>query len=126
MYYDKDNLTTEREKELYEALMLGNTIATDVEVVNEAKVHLWYKEYFGKDIDPYLSVEDAIDSWPTTATAIGVRKEWDEYTIYAPYGLEDLFSMTVRANKKLISQDVYEKKCASRLQKWPNLTIIPR
>jgi hypothetical protein len=46
-------------------------IAFGIDVKNEARVHLWYKSHFGYDIPPYHSVEEAMDSWPTTATAVG-------------------------------------------------------
>ena len=42
--------------------------------MNETRVHLWYEAHFGYRIDPYASVEDAINTWPTTATSIGVRR----------------------------------------------------
>ncbi|MDU7476081.1 MAG: nucleotidyltransferase family protein [Paenibacillus macerans] len=54
------------------------------------------------DLKPYLTLEDAIDSWPTTSTSIGVRLDENAgWKVYSPYGLEDLFQLKVRANKKL-------------------------
>jgi uncharacterized protein len=97
----------------------------EIDVKNEARVHLWYKEHFGHDIRPYVSVEDAIDSWPTTASAVGVRLEKGNLAVYAPFGLTDMFQGIVRPNKVQISQEVYEGKCKKWLAKWPTLTIIP-
>lgn len=31
-----------------------------LDVNNEARVHLWYAERFGREIDPYISTEDAM------------------------------------------------------------------
>ncbi len=81
---------------------------------------------FGYDIEPYESLEHAIDSWPTTATAIGVRLGDDgEYVVYAPYGLKDLLEGKIRANRKQITQEIYEKKAGVWKQKWPELEVIP-
>jgi hypothetical protein len=63
----------------------NQTVAIDIN--NEARVHLWYKEYFGYDIKPYRSIEDAIDSWPVTATAIGVRMNNGKFEVYSSFGL---------------------------------------
>src|ERR1700730_3374080 len=39
-----------------------------------ARVHLWYEDRFGYALKPYLSSADAIATFPTTATAVGVRR----------------------------------------------------
>lgn len=72
-----------------------------------------------------MSEEAAINTWPTTATAIGVRKTGEEWNIYAPFGLNDLFGMVVRANKTQITKEIYEKKVNRWTQRWPGLTVIP-
>ena len=96
-----------------------------IDIVNQAKVHLWYKDYFGYDISPYKSVEEAIATWPATATAVGVRLEGDDLKVCAPFGLDDLFELKVRANKAIISEDVYLQKVKKWSSKWKGLTIIP-
>jgi len=50
-----------------------------VEVRNQARVHLWHEDPFGYSIERYRSVEEAIASWPTTASAIGVRGTSGQY-----------------------------------------------
>ncbi|RWZ52349.1 nucleotidyltransferase family protein [Halobacillus fulvus] len=96
-----------------------------VNVKNEAYVHLWYERKFGRPLAQYPSLEHAIDTWPTTASAIGLKKQEGKYSLYAPFGLEDLFSLVVRPNKRLVTEEVYLKK-ASRWQKhWPRLKVMP-
>ena len=81
------------------------------EIRNEARVHLWYKDRFGKPLSfldsfgnvsgTYKSVEDAISTWPTTATSIGVRLgAYGKFEVYAPFGPNDLLDMIVRPNKR--------------------------
>ena len=124
VYFDADlsfeaqNLHRQRGNKLFASLPV------EVEITNEARVHLWYKEKFGKEIPPYLSTEDAITTWPTTATAIGVRYRNGAFRVYAPYGLHDLLGMIVRPNKTLVSREVYEEKAARWKSVWPKLEVI--
>ncbi|MEO6729401.1 MAG: nucleotidyltransferase family protein [Candidatus Dojkabacteria bacterium] len=123
VYYDPNDLSGESEKEI--ELRIRNLLnGFNVDVKNEARVHLWYESKFGKIIPQYKSTEDAIDTWPTTSTAIGVRMVRNELKIYAPYGLEDVLSMTLRPNQKLITKDVYYKKVERYTKEWPELNVI--
>jgi uncharacterized protein len=118
--FQSENRVISQVKELY------SDVKIEVDVKNQARVHLWYKNHFGCSIEPYISVESAINTWPTTATAIGVRKERNnDLKIYAPFGLNDLFGKIVRANKAQITKQIYDNKVSSWLTKWPDLEIIP-
>lgn len=123
VYFDKD-ISAEKEQQ-YTHKIREYIPQLDIDVTNQARVHCWYEKIFGKRIEPYHSVEQAIQSWPTTATAIGIRQVQDKFEVYAPFGLDDLFSLTVRANKWIITQDIYENKTKRWQQKWPQLNIIP-
>jgi len=96
-----------------------------LEVVNEARTHIWYKKDFGREIEPYSCTEDAIYGFPTIASAIGVTLTNNKMKIFAPHGLTDLLSLTVRANKIAIPKWVYKKKCKRWKSVWPKLTIVP-
>jgi hypothetical protein len=117
--YEAEDLTLKRVR----SALSESTVPVDVK--NEARVHLWYAEHFGKDIEPYDSCESAINTFPATATAIGVRLKGRELDVYAPFGLNDLFGRIVRPNKTLIPKEVYEAKIAKWAAKWQRLTIIP-
>lgn len=127
VYYDGIHLDYESENDVMERVKrLYADIDIEIDVKNQARVHLWYESRFGYEIAPYGSLEAAINSWPTTATSIGVREEADSgLKVYAPFGLNDLFGKIVRANKTQITKQIYDKKAASWLSKWPDLTIIP-
>ncbi|MFR0555211.1 nucleotidyltransferase family protein [Loigolactobacillus coryniformis subsp. coryniformis] len=125
VYYDPD-LSVAKEAATQEKIaqqLAGNQYTIDVK--NEARVHLWYAQRFGKTITPYQSTEDAISTWPTTATALGVYiDENARLQAFAPYGLNDLFMGIVRPNKKLITAAVYQAKAHKWQQKWPDLTVV--
>lgn len=95
-----------------------------IDVKNEARVHLWYEARFGYPMEPYTSTADAIATFPTTATAIGLRPAPAGLELYAPYGLSDLFGAVVRPNKTQITREIYERKVARWISLWPQFEII--
>jgi len=125
VYFDPDvSANAENKFKLASAEMFG-TGPLEVEVTNEARVHLWYETEFHIPLQPYTSCEAAINSWPTTATSIGVRQSGKHFVVYAPYGLHDLLNMIVRPNKAQVTQAIYEAKVARWQRIWPKLTIVP-
>jgi uncharacterized protein len=96
-----------------------------IDVKNEARVHLWYATKFGRATHPYVSTEDAITTFPTTATSIGLQPRSSQLHLFAPFGFTDLFGLVVRANKKQISQSIYEAKVMRWLAQWPRLHVVP-
>lgn len=97
----------------------------ELDVNNEAFVHLWYGQRFGRDIEQYHSTGHAISTWPTTASSIGVRPGPDGLVVCAPYGLADLLGIVARPNKSIVTRDVYEEKIGRWASRWPRLTVIP-
>jgi uncharacterized protein len=100
-------------------------LPANIDVKNEARVHLWYAAKFGKPLPPYTSSTHAIATFPTTATSIGIRPGPTGLEIEAPYGLADLFALVVRPNKKQITRDVYEAKIGRWRRLWPDLQMFP-
>jgi hypothetical protein len=88
-------------------------------------VHLWYAEKFGNALAPYVSTEDAITTFPTTATAVGVQPRAGGLHVFAPYGLSDLLGLIVRPNKKQITQAIYDAKVKKWQAKWSGLRVVP-
>jgi len=118
--YEYEDIFVKKAKELMP------NIPFELDVKNQARVHLWYKEHYWNDVPPYTSIYSAIDTRPTTSNCVGIRKQWDDFKVYAPYGLDDLLNGIVRANKKQITEDVYDKKVARRTKHRPQLKVIPR
>lgn len=94
-----------------------------VDVKNQARVHLWYPQRFGHGIRAYTCLEDAVASWPTTATAVAVRAEGADVDVLAPFGLHDLGNLTVRANRVQVPRQIFEDKAARWSRLWPRLTV---
>ncbi|MFC5700385.1 nucleotidyltransferase family protein [Cohnella faecalis] len=124
VYFD-DDLSEQREEETKsEVERLFSELPFKIDVKNQARVHLWYKDRFGYEIKPYRSLEDAINTWPTTATALGARISGSDWDVYAPFGLEDLFGMIVRPNKAQITKEIYEDKVRRWKGQWDKLIIV--
>lgn len=126
VYYDADDISYEAEdKFIQKGKEIFKDIPIPVEIRNQARVHLWYEKHFGKATDQYKSVEEAIRTWPTTATSVGVRKEDGKFQVYAPFGLDDLLGMIVRANKTKITEKVFQDKVERWIKAWSKLKVIP-
>jgi hypothetical protein len=125
VYYDSSDLSLAAEEEHGKRTReLLADVPVWIDVKNEARVHLWYEGRFGYPIEPYRSVRDAIATFPTTATAVGMRRLDGSAEVYAPFGLVDLLNGVVRANKRQITRGIFEAKVAKWRSRWPNLTII--
>jgi uncharacterized protein len=125
VYFDHDDLSEQGELDTEQRVAeLVSDLGVIVDVTNEARVHVWYEDRFGRPIEPYVSSDAAIATWPTTATSIGVRRSDDALEVCAPFGLDDLFRMIVRPNKRLVTRDVYEAKATRWQAIWPLLTVL--
>jgi len=125
IYYDATDLSKKSKDKIEEVLRKKyRHLGIELDVTNEARVHLWFEEKFGKKIEQLQSCEDAINTWPTTASAIGINKIDEQINVYAPYGLNDLFSMIVKPNKPDVIKHIYEQKIKKWSKKWPNLKVL--
>ena len=126
VYFDGADLSAEAEARHAERIRtLFADLGLWVDVKNEARVHLWFAAKFGETIDPYVSTEDAITTFPTTATAVGVQPHANGLRIFAPYGLSDLLDLIVRPNKKQITRPIYDAKVEKWVARWPGLRVVP-
>lgn len=125
-YFDGTDLSWEAEDAVIKAgqeVFAG--LPAEVEIRNEARVHLWYEQKFGVPCPPHESTEAAIDSFAATTCCLGVRLDpHGEWRVYAPHGLSDVFNLVVRPNPVLAPREVYEAKAARWREEWPELTVL--
>ena len=99
------------------------------EAKNQAAVHTWYPGKFGgADVEPLTSINDAVGTWPETATAVAVRLGVDGVLeICAPLGVTDLLNGVWRRNPRRVSLE----QSRARLERhqprtrWPRVSVIP-
>lgn len=125
-YFDATDLSWEAEDTAIRAGREAfSDLPADVEIRNEARVHLWYEQKFGVPCPPHDSVESAIDSFASTTCCLGVRLEPDgQWRVYAPHGLADVFNLVVRPNPVLAPREVYETKAERWREAWPELRVM--
>jgi uncharacterized protein len=124
VYFDPDLSEEKENAQQARVRAMFSHFPMEVDVINEARVHVWYESVFGYSINPYTSVEEAISTFPITAGIVGIRSNADSHDIYAPLGLADLFNLVVRANKRQITREIYEAKLARWQPLWPKLTYV--
>ena len=128
IYYDNSDLSVEADIKYYQLIdeyCKSKGYKYEIDVSNEARMHLWKKEKYNIDVEPYINSEDAIDKWIATVHAIGITKKDNNIKIYAPYGLSDIFSKTIRPIKhKYNTKEIYDKKANSWNERFNDLNII--
>jgi hypothetical protein len=98
-----------------------------VEVRNQARVHLWFGQKFGGD-EPYpalVSSADALKRFVATAFCVGVRLEADDsLSVFAPFGLEDLFALHLRPNPLRLNKAAgWARTTGSAKARWPEISV---
>jgi hypothetical protein len=121
IYFDAGDLSWEAE----DAVIRRLTSDLPLQIRNQARVHLWYEQHFGAPYSPLSTADEAIARYPSTAGAVGVRLESDgRLDVVAPFGLDDMFAMVVRANPGCPHQPTFAAKAARARQIWPEITIL--
>jgi len=126
-YFDAEDLRPETEQAI-QSLLSARRPAIPWEVTNQAAVHLWFESHFGHAVAPLNSLREAVASWPEYATCVGLTLTEDsKIEVIAPYGLNDLFSITVRRNPARVSTETYRRRIAEKRysERWPGVTVVP-
>jgi hypothetical protein len=125
-YFDPDTSYEAEDAVIRKARALFADVKADIEVRNQARVHLWYEEKFGAHYPPLTRSTDGIDRFLMHAAQIGVRRSGTGFSIYAPHGLDDIAQMVVRPNRTAnFSAALYWKKAERWKALWPEMTIRP-
>lgn len=125
VYFDASDLSEDAEAEHAAGVRRAfSDLPVWIDVKNEARVHLWYEAKFGYSLKPYTSTTDAIATFPTTATAVGLCPRNGNLELCAPFGLSDLLGGIVRPNKRQIRREIYEQKVSRWVKLWPDLNVV--
>jgi len=126
VYFDSDNSYEAEDIFIKKGDKIFKNFPVKVEIRNQARVHLWLPQKTGIQVKPFTCIEEAISTFPTTSSAIGVTLDSrGKIQIFAPRGFYDILTMTMRANKVSISKEAFAKKAKDWAKKWPKLKIIP-
>ncbi|GAB3620489.1 nucleotidyltransferase family protein [Glutamicibacter endophyticus] len=101
-------------------------LGANLEVRNQARVHLWYREHFGRDIDPFADSRQAIDCFAVTSCALAVTVDAKGgYRLYSPFGIDDALELHLRPGTRIAPREVYERKVTEYSARWPQLRAEP-
>jgi uncharacterized protein len=119
-YFDPNDLSDSAETQVQARVdsLLGD-LGVKVEVANQARVHIWYPEHFGKPYPALNSSEDGIGRFLALETCVAVRPG----ECYAPYGLDGLYEGTLTPNPLTPHATLFTQKAASYCQRWDWLKI---
>ncbi|GLS29738.1 hypothetical protein SAMN04488498_1105 [Mesorhizobium albiziae] len=97
-----------------------------VEIRNQARVHLWYPERFGRPCPAYKSSAQALGYFASRTHAVGIRlTEAEGLEVTAPFGLDDIFSFRITPNRIIDNQTTHQEKGARARNNWPEITVVP-
>jgi hypothetical protein len=127
IYFDPADLSWEAEDAV---IRLVATATQDclgpVEVRNQARVHLWFETRFGCAYPQLVCADEALLYYASVVHAVGVRLEDDgRLDIAAPFGLDDLFTMVIRPNRRLDNAASHASKAQRAKAFWPEVVVLP-
>lgn len=100
-------------------------LGAEVEVKNQARVHLWYEAKFARPYPPLACATEGIDRFLAPACMVGIQPNEGGLKTYAPHGFDDIATMTIRPNPVAnFSAERYAEKAARWKAMWPELTVL--
>jgi hypothetical protein len=123
-YFDPD-LSYEAEDRAIRRVTAALPTDPPIELRNEARVHLWFKERFGHPYPQLTSSCHAIDHFASRTHCVGARLTATGLDLYAPFGLDDIFSFRLTPNSVLDNCATHHAKAERQMALWPELTLIP-
>jgi hypothetical protein len=126
IFFDPADLSPERDQAVQDQLA-SRLPGIAWEATNQAAVHLWYEESFGFPVPPFHSSEEAVATWPETATSVAVRLlDNDTLSLVTPCGLADLFGLILRRNPRRVTREYFQQRLQSKqiTKRWPRVQVI--
>ncbi len=96
-----------------------------IDIKNQARVHLWYKQHFGADYPQLRSAAEGIDRFQVRGTCLGVTPRGDgSIGLHATYGTGEIATGILRPNPLSPTGGAFRAKAESYRARWPWLTIV--
>ncbi len=127
-YFDPDLSWEAEDRVIRRAAAAFADLDAEIELRNQARVHLWFDEKNGTSGYPRLtSARAGIDVFLETPSMFGLHPTGGgAFEVYAPCGFDDLFGFIHRPNPRAIGPEAhYVMKTARRKALYPRLTVVP-
>ena len=127
VFYFSEDASEEAERQVQQdARDLLPDLPAPLEILNQARVHLWYTETYGIAYSPLTSASEGILRFPSTTTAVGIRRTGDDFLdVFAPFGLSNVWDMVLKPNRILPISNIYAEKAERWQKQWPRLIVRP-
>lgn len=125
-YFDPDTSWAAEDAVIARCAEVFHSLGAEIQVRNQARVHVWYAQKFGRPYPPLSNATEALSRFLAPCCAVGLRMAGDRVEVAAPFGLDDIFAIVVRPNRLTTGpQSQYEAKAARWRALWPELTVRP-
>lgn len=126
IYLDPDRSWEAEDRVIRRAADLFADLPIRVQVRNQARVPIWYREKFGIPYPPVREAQHAVLRFPSKTTAIALtRGPGGEPVLYAPFGVGNALRGRVVPNHRLNIPSVYAEKTGRWTTIWPDLVVQP-
>ncbi len=124
-YFDGDDLSEQAETSVGQRVQACfGDLGITVEAKNQARVHTWYRDWFGFSYPALVDSRDGIDRFLVPGTCVGLQPTpGGAPTLYAPYGLTELYEGVLRPNPRCDHRDLFRRKAESYRARWDWLRI---
>jgi len=124
-YFDPSDISYEAEDVVIRRVAAAFTqpLRRQVEVRNQARVHLWFEAHFGEPYTALSSTAEALERFVSPLFAVGVRLDpAGDLDIEAPFGLADLFDLRLTPNRARPTEN-FPRIAAGVTARWPELRV---
>jgi uncharacterized protein len=119
-YFDPDTSWDAEDAVIARGRDVFADLDVEVEIRNQARVHLWYEKKFGAPYPLLLRATDGIDRFLSPCSQVGVRA--NDLALYAPKGLDDVAAMVARPNPvPNYDRGRFLEKAQRWQARWPRL-----
>ena len=123
-YFDPDTSWEAEDRAIKRAREHFRDLGIEVELRNQARVHLWYEEKFARPYPPLSCATNGIDRFLMPCAQVGIRPADGAYAVYAPKGFADIAALVVRPNVTAnFNADRFREKAERWQALWPEITI---
>jgi uncharacterized protein len=119
-YFDDTDLSYEAEDRVIKQVTAAFAdLPITIEVKNQARVHLWYRQRFGHDYPQLTASRDGIDRFLVACTCVGIAcSRAAPPVVYAPFGLSEMYAGVLRPNGAERATSRFAEKASTYAARW--------
>lgn len=118
-YWDEDTSWEAEDRVIRRAAALFADLGVEVELKNQKRVPIWYREKFGVEYPAVATAAESIALFQIACTCVGLAPR-SSVEVVAPHGLDELYAGILRPNPLCPSQpERVRAKAESYRARWP-------